>query len=350
MTIPRTLGVCVLIACHPVAPAAMWLLPRPAIAEPPPFEDLSRSAGAPGRSAADDALAARLRQHGAAARARLTPAFGAAGRAYPPRAVVLACFKAERQVELYAAGADGGPAFVRRYPILGVSGTIGPKLAEGDGQIPEGVYRIVHLNPSSTYHLSMQLDYPNAADRARARIDGRTRLGGYIMIHGGTASDGCLAMGDEAIEELFVLAADTGMHEVRAIVAPVDLRDGPLAPELFAVPEWVAELHGRLAAELARLPRPPGEVQDAFRACQDAYARSLRAVPGSGTEAFSRVAAARWRARLEDHWRRGERVSAGRASALAAAARVRAQAQGGFTLDRRIAEHEAGLWERDAQR
>jgi hypothetical protein len=37
--------------------------------------------------------------------------------------------------------------------------------------------------------------------------DGRKNLGSNIMIHGKNCSVGCLAMGDEAAEELFVLAA-----------------------------------------------------------------------------------------------------------------------------------------------
>src|SRR5436190_607476 len=78
----------------------------------------------------------------------------------------------------------GAWRFVREYPVMAASGGRGPKLREGDGQVPEGMYTIDWLNPNSSYHLSMHVDYPNAFDRAHAADDGRTALGGAIMIHG----------------------------------------------------------------------------------------------------------------------------------------------------------------------
>ena len=59
-------------------------------------------------------------------------------------------------------------AFIRSFAILGASGEIGPKLPEGDRQVPEGVYRIVYLNPNSIAHLSLALSYPNPFDRIHA--------------------------------------------------------------------------------------------------------------------------------------------------------------------------------------
>ena len=53
------------------------------------------------------------------------------------------------------------------YPVLGASGVLGPKLKEGDRQVPEGVYRVPELNPNSDFHLSLRLDYPNEFDRAQ---------------------------------------------------------------------------------------------------------------------------------------------------------------------------------------
>ena len=44
------------------------------------------------------------------------------------------------------------------------------------------------------------------------------------MIHGSSVSVGCLAMGDPAIEELFVLAAETGLENIKVILSPVDFR------------------------------------------------------------------------------------------------------------------------------
>lgn len=83
------------------------------------------------------------------------------------------------------------------------------------------------LNPDSLYHLALRIDYPNADDRARAREDGRTQLGGDIMIHGSTGSVGCLAMGDEGAEDLFVLAGDVGFERLRVWIVPTDFRRNP---------------------------------------------------------------------------------------------------------------------------
>ena len=97
-------------------------------------------------------------------------------------------FKNERSVEVHAPGWKAP----RIYPMTAFSGTLGPKLREGDGQIPEGVYGIGYLNPNSSYYLSLKVTYPNASDRARAKADGRTNLGGDIMIHGKAATIGCV--------------------------------------------------------------------------------------------------------------------------------------------------------------
>ena len=69
------------------------------------------------------------------------------------------------------------------YPILAASGVLGPKLREGDKQVPEGIYGAEALNPNSKFHLSIRLNYPNTFDRRMAQSDGRTQLGGDIMIH-----------------------------------------------------------------------------------------------------------------------------------------------------------------------
>ncbi len=73
------------------------------------------------------------------------------------------------------------------------------------------------------------------------------------MIHGGAESRGCLAVGDLAAEDLFVLAALAGIDKVTVILAPFEFRDeqgGTLPNEL---PPWTAELYARIKAELAKL-------------------------------------------------------------------------------------------------
>lgn len=197
-----------------------------------------------------------VEEYGAAAEERMRPHWQRAGVPYPPKAVALLAFKKERRVEVWA-GSDGAWRLVRAYPVLGASGELGPKLREGDRQVPEGFYRIEGLNPNSSYHLSMKLDYPNAFDRVRAAEEGRTDPGSDIFIHGKTASIGCLAMGDEAIEELFVLIARVGVANCRVIIAPNDLRRGPPATDMVTQPAWLAGLYGQLARELASFASEP---------------------------------------------------------------------------------------------
>ena len=198
-------------------------------------------------------VADRLRQYSAPVQKRLAPRFAKAGITYPPAELTLLAFKQERLLEVYAADKKmGGFKFVRAYPILGASGDIGPKLREGDGQVPEGLYAINFLNPNSLYHLSLRVSYPNDFDRAQAKQDGRQQLGGDIMIHGSIASIGCLAMGDEAAEDLFVLAALTGKENVRVVISRVDFRSVRLNTFPRNAPLWTSSLYGQIQNELTR--------------------------------------------------------------------------------------------------
>jgi hypothetical protein len=132
----------------------------------------------------------RIAQFGDDVRNRVAPFFAAARVTYPPSRITLIVLKQERELQLYAAGADGHYGLIRSYPILAASGKLGPKLRKGDLQVPEGPYRIESLNPNSRFHLALRVNYPNAFDRAQAQTDGRTNLGGDIMIHGNAVSIG----------------------------------------------------------------------------------------------------------------------------------------------------------------
>jgi len=142
---------------------------------------------------------------------------------------------------------------IHRYPIQKLSGELGPKQREGDRQVPEGIYTIVALNPNSSYHLSMKLDYPNAFDRARALEDGRSHPGSNIFIHGKALSVGCLAMGDVAIEELFVLAADMGIEDITCVIVPRDPRQVGWDESLPGAPPWVEALYAQIDSQIAPL-------------------------------------------------------------------------------------------------
>jgi murein L,D-transpeptidase YafK len=127
------------------------------------------------------------------------------GISYPASEMFIRVFKRERELELWVRSANR-PRFelLRTYPVCALAGVLGPKRVEGDGQVPEGFYTIDLFNPASSYHLSLRIDYPNERDRAAAPEE--RALGGQIFIHGGCKSDGCLAITDEAIRELYWLA------------------------------------------------------------------------------------------------------------------------------------------------
>jgi hypothetical protein len=208
------------------------------------------------RSAVEEreSVRSRLRQYGAAVHERLCPAFEEARVSYPPASVLLVGLKQERVLDVYARGKGQDLVFIHRYPVLGASGSAGPKLREGDRQVPEGVYTLDELNPNSRFHLSLRVGYPNAFDRARAKEDGRLGLGGDIMIHGGSSSAGCLAIGDKAVEELFVLVADCGLANARLVLSPVDFRERELPLSCWNLAAWTEELYDSIRLELVDLP------------------------------------------------------------------------------------------------
>jgi len=158
------------------------------------------------------------------------------------RQLAIIALKEDRLVEVWGIDETGKRERLRTYPFFGSSGELGPKLREGDGQIPEGVYRIEYLNPNSSYHLSLKIDYPNQFDREKGKINGRDRLGFDIFFHGNSVTVGCIPIGDEAIEDLFTLAAEVGIKQVAVIITPWDFRvrrDEPAIDEI----EWESELY-----------------------------------------------------------------------------------------------------------
>lgn len=207
-------------------------------------------------AAQEKSVADRLEQYGMNARARLAPFFIKAAMPYPPTALAFIGLKEEKILQIYAKSGTNGFKFIREYPILAASGVAGPKLREGDKQVPEGIYPIEWLNPNSSYHLSMRIGYPNAFDREQAAKEGRTKLGGDIMIHGNAKSVGCLAIGDEAAEDFFVLAADTKIENITVIIAPLDFRSGKTLATDMKLPGWTSTLYPQIKARLAEFPSP----------------------------------------------------------------------------------------------
>ncbi len=138
--------------------------------------------------------------------ARVQKLFEAARIAYPPAQLYLRAFKGEAELEVWGGPAKQPLTRIVTYPICATSGGLGPKRARGDSQVPEGFYRVARFNPYSNFHLSLGIDYPNAADRI---LGHRGALGGDIFIHGSCVTIGCIPIQDGPIEELYVVALDT---------------------------------------------------------------------------------------------------------------------------------------------
>jgi murein L,D-transpeptidase YafK len=188
----------------------------------------------------------RLTQYSETSRSRLVPLFKRAKVDYPPQQVVLLGLKEEKRLEIYARNSDSENwKFVTQKPILAASGKMGPKLREGDLQVPEGFYQVESLNPNSAFHLSLRVSYPSAEDKEIAAKEKRTNLGGDIMIHGGAGSVGCIAMGDEVAEDLFVLAAESERENIKIVICPLDFRRAEL-PEDASRPQWVSKRYEKL--------------------------------------------------------------------------------------------------------
>jgi murein L,D-transpeptidase YafK len=115
--------------------------------------------------------------------------------------VYLRIFKDTHELELWMRKGAHYALFAT-YPICNWDGGLGPKLAEGDRQSPEGLYTvsIAQLRWFGRYRRAFDLAFPNLYDQTHGRT------GSAILIHGGCTSVGCFAMTDPVMEELFDLA------------------------------------------------------------------------------------------------------------------------------------------------
>src|SRR5262245_24722763 len=106
---------------------------------------------------------------------------------------------------------------------------VGPKAMRRDGRTPEGFYVIDRRNPNSNFHRALHINYPNTEDLMRAEEMG-VDPGGNVAIHGYPASygpydpigdhkdwtDGCIAVGNRAIESIWDMVEDGTPIEIRA--------------------------------------------------------------------------------------------------------------------------------------
>ncbi len=130
--------------------------------------------------------------------------------------------KSDRLMILYKAGKE-----IARFANFKLGDApLGHKHFEGDEKTPEGTYRISGRNPGSSYHLSLRISYPNAADVAYAKKQGKSP-GGDIFIHGqpnawvgGTIdrdwTDGCIALSNAEVELLWKMVPDGTIIVIQA--------------------------------------------------------------------------------------------------------------------------------------
>ncbi|MBX2934029.1 MAG: L,D-transpeptidase family protein [Ferruginibacter sp.] len=124
---------------------------------------------------------------------------------WPPKSLYIRSFKYDRLLEVWVKNNESDSfRLFKTYKVCMQSGTTGPKRSEGDFQVPEGFYYINEFNSNSNYHMALGLNYPNASDKILSDAD---HPGGAIYIHGNCVSTGCIAIQDEPIEELYLIAA-----------------------------------------------------------------------------------------------------------------------------------------------
>lgn len=142
--------------------------------------------------------------------------------------IFIRAFKKEGELELWAkSSTQSAYKLVKTYEVCAASGDLGPKRKRGDGQVPEGFYRIDRFNPASSFHLSLGVNYPNASDQVLSDKN----PGGDIFIHGNCVTIGCLPMTDPLIEEIYVLAVEArnnGQASIPVHIFPFRLSDSKL--------------------------------------------------------------------------------------------------------------------------
>jgi murein L,D-transpeptidase YafK len=142
--------------------------------------------------------------------------------------ILIRTYKEESALEVWKENRTGTFALLKTYPICKFSGKLGPKIAEGDRQAPEGFYEVTRdqMNPLSREYLAFNVGFPNAFDRSMHRT------GSSVMVHGGCASIGCYAMTDYEMSEIYALLDEAfkgGQDKVQLQALPFHMTEQNLA-------------------------------------------------------------------------------------------------------------------------
>jgi len=173
--------------------------------------------------------------------------------------ILIRIFKAEFELELWMRKGEHFELFAT-YPICYWSGTLGPKLHEGDKQAPEGFYAVGlnQIHRSGRWPRSLNIGYPNALDRAHART------GSLILVHGGCTSTGCFAMTNPVMAEIYGLAEQAlqqGQDRIPIHVFPFRMTEANFAARSVAHGEWrTFWLNLKLGYDLFERTRVPPKV------------------------------------------------------------------------------------------
>ena len=203
----------------------------------------------------------RMQQYASTAKRYFQPYFRHLRMPYLAGDLAIIILKQEKRMQLYV-NYHHAWHFLHSFPVLGLSGHSGPKLKEGDRQVPEGMYQIAAFNPNSRFFLSLKLNYPNDFDWLQADKTGRSNLGSNIFIHGSNRSRGCIAMGDQAMKYLFPLIVSYSRKnsswggDVPVIIAPYDFRSHAKRHRYDTNLPWVAALYQQMSTALRYFPLP----------------------------------------------------------------------------------------------
>jgi murein L,D-transpeptidase YafK len=144
---------------------------------------------------------------------------------YSAFSMILVGIKQSKELKVYIKNKDAKKyALLKTYEFCVLSGELGPKRIEGDGQVPEGLYEISNFNPESNYHLSLKVNYPNSSDKI---LSNKAKPGGDIYIHGNCVSIGCIPITDDLIKELYVLCIETKNqgHSIPCYIFPFEMTE-----------------------------------------------------------------------------------------------------------------------------
>jgi murein L,D-transpeptidase YafK len=141
---------------------------------------------------------------------------------YPPKRIFFRAFKTEKIFEVWGfSSVLNCYVLIHTYPICESSGVVGPKRQEGDGQVPEGFYKICVFNPVSNYFLSLGINYPNTSDSILTK--NASAPGSDIYIHGNCLSIGCIPLTDDFIKEIYIMAVEArsnGQADIEVHIFP----------------------------------------------------------------------------------------------------------------------------------